>query len=89
MPTKRIEHLVFSETVRSPFWEWFSSARIERRRKRIRQRAETFINDTASMEVFAIIEHAPVFGPFSLVVWFYREIPDETPVLRASPENKM
>ena len=86
---RRIEYTVFSESVKSPIWDCFSSTRLERRRKRIRQRAEAFINETTPIDVFAVIEHAPLFGSFSLVVWFYREIPADTPVIRASPENEM
>jgi hypothetical protein len=79
----------FSESVKSPIWDCFSSARFERRRKLLRQRAEAFINETAPIDLFAITEHAPLFGSFSLVVWFYREIPSDTTVIRASPENQM
>ena len=40
-------------------------------------------------KVVSVTEHAGTFGPFSVVVWWYREFADaDTPVVRASDENQ-
>jgi hypothetical protein len=85
---KRIEHAVFAESVSPPFWACFASAPREGSREKIRRRAEDFINETGPDNIVTVIEHAPTFGTFSLVVWRYRELPDtDTSVIRAFPEN--
>jgi hypothetical protein len=84
---KRIEHTVFSEpeSRRRPFWAlFFPVGGQERTRERLRRQAEAFINETGPGNLVSVIEHAPDFGPFSVVVWRYREVPDDTPVIRAS-----
>jgi hypothetical protein len=89
---KRIEHTVFAEPelVRSPLRAlMFPPKGGERKRERIRQQAETFINETGADKIVSVAEHAPTLGPFSVVVWWCRELPDtETPVVRASAENQ-
>jgi hypothetical protein len=85
---KRIEHTVFAEpeTRIHPFWAlFFATTGEEKKRERIRRQAETFIDETGLDNIVSVIEHAPVFGPFSVVVWWYRELPDaDTSVIRAS-----
>jgi hypothetical protein len=86
---KRIEHSVFTESVTPPFWACFASERRERRLKKIRQRAEAFIDETDAEDIVSVAEHAPTFGLFSVVVWWYRKVPDtDTPVIRASVEHQ-
>jgi hypothetical protein len=86
---KRIEHVVVAESASPPFWACFASERRERRLKKIRQRAEAFINETDPEDIVSVAEHAPTFGLFSVVVWRLREAPDtDTPVIRASAENQ-
>jgi hypothetical protein len=87
---KRIEHTLFEESATPTFWaSIFASAGRERSRKKIRQRAEDFINETGPQNIVSIVEHTPTFGPFSLMVWWYREVPDaDTPVIRASAQNQ-
>jgi hypothetical protein len=61
----------------------------ERKRERIRRQAEAFINETGPQKVASVTEHAPTLGPFSVVVWWYREVSEtDTLVIRASPENQ-
>jgi hypothetical protein len=86
---KSIQHKVFLESVAYPIWAWNASARRERSRKRVRQRVEAFINEIGVDKVVSVTEHAGTFGPFSVVVWWYREFTDaDTPVVRASDENQ-
>lgn len=89
---KRIEHTVFAEPEAPglPFWALFLPVSgQENKRERMRRKAETFVNETGLDNIVSIIEHAPAFGPFSVVVWWYRELPDaHTPVIRASAENE-
>jgi hypothetical protein len=87
---KRIEHTLFEESATPTFLaSIFASLRRERSRKKIRQRAEDFINETGPEYIVSIVEHTPSFGSFSLVVWWYREVPDvDTPVIRASAQNQ-
>jgi len=80
---------VFSESVAYPIWVWNGSARRERSRERIRYRAEAFINEIGVDNVVSVAEHAPTFGSFSVVVWWYREYADiDTPVIRATDETQ-
>jgi hypothetical protein len=60
-----------------------------------RERAEAFINEIGVESVVSINEHASILGPFSVVVWWYRELPDkqkmphtETLVIRPADESK-
>ena len=86
---KRMEHAVFAESVSPPFWACFASGRREQSREKIRHRAEAFINETGPDNIVSVAEHVPTFGPFSLVVWRYRELPDtDTPVIRAFAEKQ-
>jgi len=91
---KRIEHTVFAEPesfrFRSPFWALlFPRTGGERKRERIRRQAEAFINETGAEKVVSVAEHAPTLGPFSVVVWWYHEVPEiETPVIRASAQDQ-
>ena len=70
---KSIQHSAFVESVTYPVWGWKARARRERSRESIRQRAEEFINEIGVDNVVSVIEHAPTLGPFSVVVWWYRE----------------
>ena len=89
---KRIEHTVFAEpeSLRSPFWALlFPPTAVEHKREKIRRRVEAFIDETGAENVVSVTEHASTLGPFSVVVWWYRELPDtDTPVIRASAENQ-
>jgi hypothetical protein len=88
---KAIQHSVFAESRGYSIGLVFSSnfAQRERNRERIRQRVESFINEIGVESVLSITEHASTLGPFSVVVWWYRELPDtETPVIRASDESE-
>ncbi len=99
---KVIQHSVFEE---SRVWYplaimlLFSSAGVEaqraRSREKIRERAEAFINEIGLESVVAITEHGSSLGPFSVVVWWRREVQDtekvpdtETLVIRASDESE-
>jgi hypothetical protein len=85
---KSIQHAVFAESTVIPVWSWGAAARRERSRERIRQRVEAFINEIGVESVVSVSEHAPTFGLFSIVVWWYRDAPDtETPVIRPSGES--
>jgi hypothetical protein len=90
---KRIEHTVFAEPesvrFRSPFWALiFPPPDHECKRERIRRQAEAFINATGAENVVSLTEHAPTLGSFSVVVWWYHEVPDTgTPVIRAFEET--
>ena len=87
---KAIQHTVFAESTTYSIWSILASnlaARRERDRERIRQRAQAFINEIGVASVVSVSEHASTLGPFSVVVWWYREVPDtETLVVRASGE---
>jgi hypothetical protein len=77
---KTIHHTVFPSK---------SGARREQTRERVRRRVEDFINEIGVEKVVSVNEHAPMFGPFSIVVWWYGELPEtETLVIRASGENE-
>ena len=85
---KSIQHSAFSEKAVYPVWGWNANARRERNRDRIRRRAAAFINEIGVDNLVSVIEHAPTIGPFSVVVWWYREFDDaDTMVVRASDEN--
>ena len=90
---KRIEHAVFAEPesarIRSPFWALiFPPTDREGKRERIRRQAESFINETGAENIVAVTEHGPAFGPFSVVVWWYHEVPDtDAPVIRPFVEQ--
>ena len=89
---KVIQHSVFAESRGYPLWSvLFSTSfpvRRERNREKIRQRVETFINEIGVENVVSVIEHASTLGPFSVVVWWYREVPEgETLVIRASGDH--
>jgi hypothetical protein len=89
---KIVQHSVFSESRGYPIWSIFSSkfsVQRERNREKIRQRVETFINEIGVESVVSITECASTLGPFSVVVWWYRELPDtETLVIRASDKGE-
>ena len=50
---------------------------------------EAFINEIGLQNVVSITENASTIGPFSVVVWWCREVPDlpETLVIRAADEG--
>jgi hypothetical protein len=90
---KVIQHSVFAESSEWPILSIFASgvaARRARGRERIRERAEAFINEIGIQSVVSVSEHASTLGPFSVVVWWYRELPPdtETLVIRPSDESK-
>jgi len=90
---KVIQHSVFAESRGYPLGSiLFSTSfpvRRERNRERIRQRVEAFINKIGVENVVSVSEHGPTLGPFSVVVWWYREVPEgETLVIRASDERE-
>jgi hypothetical protein len=91
---KRIEHTVFAEPesakIRSPFWALiFPPTDREGKRERTRRQAEAFINESGAQNIVSVTEHAPMLGPFSVVVWWSHEVPDsDTPVIRASAQNQ-
>jgi hypothetical protein len=61
----------------------------ERRREKIRQQAEEFINGIGADNVVSVTEHAPTLGPFFVVVWWRREVTDtDAPVVRAADEKQ-
>jgi len=87
------QHSVFAESSGYPLSSiLFSSSfpvRRERNREKIRQRVEAFINEIGVENVVSVSEHASTLGPFSVVVWWYREVPEgETLVIRASAESE-
>jgi hypothetical protein len=86
---KTIQHSIFTDSVTYSILAWNAHTRRERSRERVRQRAEQFINEIGVDSVLSVSEHASTFGPFSVVVWWHRELPDqETLVIRASDESK-
>jgi len=70
----------------------FSSSfhvRRERNREKIRQRVEAFINEIGVGKLVFVSEQSSTLGPFSVVVWWYREVPEgETLVIRASDDGE-
>ena len=87
---KSIQHKAFVESVVYPIWSWGARARRERNRERVRQQAETFMNEIGVENVVSITEHASTFGPFSIVVWWFREFSEsDTLVVRASDEKQI
>jgi hypothetical protein len=89
---KVAEHSVFAESrkygLASIFWSNFAVQR-QRNRQKIRERVEEFINEIGVENVVSVSEHASTLGPFSVVVWWYREVPEgETLVIRASDESE-
>ena len=86
---KSVQHKVFVESAVYPIWSWNARARRERNRERVRQRAEAFINEIGVDNVVSVTEQAPTIGPFSVVVWWYREFTDsDTLVVRATDEKQ-
>jgi len=90
---KVIQHNVFAESRGYPLVSILSpgfSIGRERNREKIRQRAEAFINEIGVEKVISVSEHASTLGPFSVVVWWYREVPEGEPlVIRASDKSKI
>jgi len=90
---KVIQHSVFAESRGYSLGSIFSprsSVGRERSRERIRQRAEAFINEIGVESVISVSEHASTLGPFSVVVWWYREVPEGEPlVIRPSEESEI
>jgi hypothetical protein len=85
---KRIRHTVFTNSVRYPLWGWKADPQREKGQERLRQRAEDFINEIGAANVVSLIEHEPRFGPFSVVVWWLEESPeDQDLVIRAADEH--
>jgi len=78
---KTIQHSLFvSSVVYSTFsvlsWNASSHRLKDREREKIRQQAEEFINGINGIgaeNVVSVTEHAPMLGPFSVVVWWRRE----------------
>jgi hypothetical protein len=86
---KSVQHKAFVESAVYSIWSWNARARREQNRERVRQRAEVFINEIGVEKVVSVTEHAPIIGPFSVVVWWYREFTDsDTLVVRATDEKK-
>ena len=86
---KSVQHKVFVESVVYRIWRWNARARREQNRERVRQRAEVFINEIGVDNVVSVTEHAPTIGPFSVVVWWYREFTDsDALVVRATEEEQ-
>jgi hypothetical protein len=82
---KRIRHSVFTKSVRYLFWGWKSGTQREKDRQRLRQQAEDFTNEIGVDNVVSLIEHEPLLGQFSVVVWWLEELPkEEDLVIRAS-----
>lgn len=86
---RTIVHKTFEERVSYPVWAWNASGRRERSRERIRAAAEAFINEIGVDHIVSIDEHAPLMGPFSVVVWWQREFAEAGDlVIRASEESR-
>jgi hypothetical protein len=89
---KVIQHSVFAESRGYSLGSIFSSSfpvLRERNREKIRQQVDAFINEIGVENVVSVSEHASTLGPFSVVVWWYREVPEgETLVIRASDESE-
>ena len=84
---KRIRHSVFTQSVHYPLWGWKSGAQREKHRERLRQRAEDFINEIGATNVVSLMEHEPLFGQFSVVVWWLEELAEgQDLVIRASDD---
>jgi hypothetical protein len=85
---KSMQHKAFVESKVYPIWCTNASERRERNRERIRQQAEAFINEIGVENIVSVTEHAPTLGPFSVVVWWYREFTNaEALVVRATDEK--
>jgi hypothetical protein len=86
---KSIQHKAFVESKACPIWCTNARAHRERNRERIRQQAEAFINEIGADNVLSVTEHAPTLGPFSVVVWWYREFTNaDALVVRATDEKQ-
>ena len=86
---KSIQHKVFVESNVYPIWCRNSRQGRERNRERTRQEAEAFINEIGTDNLVSVTENAPTFGPFSVVLWWYRELADhDTQVVRATDKNQ-
>ncbi|MGH7970446.1 MAG: hypothetical protein ACREIC_17110, partial [Limisphaerales bacterium] len=83
-----VQHSVFVESVPYPIWGWNARARRERHREKVRERAEAFINDIGVDNVVSVAEHAPTFGPFSVVVWWYREFTESDALVVRATEGE-
>ena len=84
----RIRHSIFTKSVRYPWWGWKSGTQREKNRERLRQQAEDFINEVGAVNIVSLIEHEPLFGQFSVVVWWLEELPkDEDLVIRAAGDH--
>ena len=83
-----IRHNTFVESTVDPIWSWDSTARRERKRESIRRRAEEFISDIGADKVISVIENAPSFGPFSVVVWYREHVNTDDLVLRPADEKQ-
>jgi len=85
---KTMQHKTFVESAVYPIWSRSAHAHRERNRERVRQQAEEFINEIGVDSLVSIAEHAPTFGPFSVVVWWYREFTEsDTLVVRAADDR--
>jgi hypothetical protein len=85
---KQIRHTAFKSSITYPLWAWNAGAQREKDRERSRQRAEDFINEIGASNVVSLIEHEPLFGYFSVSVWWLQELPEgETLVIRA-PDDR-
>ena len=85
---KRIRHSKFISSETYPLLGWRMGARREKGRERIRRQAEDFINEIGPSNVVSVIEHEPLFGQFSVVVWWLEEVPEGEPmVIRAAGDN--
>ena len=86
---KRIQHNVFADAAAYPILPWKARAHRERNRERVRQQVETFINEIGVDRIVSVTEHAPAFGPFSVVVWWHQELTQsDTLVIRAEDEKQ-
>jgi cell division inhibitor SulA len=57
--------------------------------EKLREQAEEFINGIGVDHVVSVTEHASSVGPYSVVVWWHREITNtDALVVRAADDKK-
>jgi hypothetical protein len=93
---KTIQHSVFVSSVVYSVLSILSrngaTRRLEdREREKIRQQAEEFINGINGIgaeNVVSVTEHAPLLGPFSVVVWWQREAANADALVVRAADDK-
>ena len=97
---KIMEHSVFAEPgigypIGLILFPTLLAARREQNRESVRKKVEAFINEIGVESVVSITEHASTLGPFSITVWWYRDLPDmpekpatEAQVIRPSEQSR-